>query len=450
MQWQRGRVAWVCAFALMVSVGCGPEAQSARDMDMVDASPVVSMEMGAVGADLGETQEMGEPDLSSMRDQGEEDMLWGDMAGDEDAGQEMGAPRTQEVLLAMGHLGWLSASCDSGRSWKIVTNRYEAYRCGQPAMICAEGDAPLTCDCERAPETCQQVDRLDCDHSGLRATGLIQADDWLLMTRGWGRGESGIWRSRDGVQWEKVREEFKSSGLVYTQQTLMSGAASYITSIDDGESWSEPVRNEVYREAYADDAKRIIRAAHVVEYEGKERIIMTGEAGQLVWSDDVGETWSATQALPDECRGRFFASQGRLLIATTDAKLCWSDDGGETWGQLDIDPSRDNAHLRSNIVAHDGELKIMARHAMYYSADNGMTWQERPTSPALQSDGKVIVAPDGALVANQGRYDGQRFFRSEDGGVTWVALEESQYVKGHPIRFLRRVQVPATSPLCQP
>ena len=164
----------------------------------------------------------------------------------------------------------------------------------------------------------------------------------------------------------------------------------YMTSIDDGKSWSAPV-------ALAEGILGPIKNQPIQLENGSLLSPSSNETLSGLWtihlerSDDLGKTWSKTEALNDP--GEFGAIQpvilnygkGKLqLLSRTKNNVVaqnWSEDGGKTWSKMTA------SKLPNPNSGIDGVTLKDGRQLLIYNPTT-KNWGDRvPLSIALSNDG---------------------------------------------------------------
>lgn len=330
-------------------------------------------------------------------------------------------PALSDLFVAQGHVGRTLVSCDAGRTWT-------GERSSIPSV---QGEDSTGVRC---------FDDLDCDHEAHPGRGVIATEFGFFATFGWG-APGLVQKSLDGVNWEVVLEGTTFGGLATAQGAVVAGARDARRTLDQGASWSEPVRTI---QGY--NARRV---GHTASHGG--RILILGEAGDAAISSDGGASYRTPSSYPGSCgdnvqtRGGIAAVGDTWLIVGGNGVACRSTDGGENWQEASI--AQD---INSHLVATLEEFVVFASGGKRFSSRDGKDWEQVQTTPSDLNLGAVAAAPDGRMVGVNGGwknwYEKQVFYRSDD-GVTWV--EADAFHGGHPIRSIAfgRGQLPED---CQP
>ena len=137
----------------------------------------------------------------------------------------------------------------------------------------------------------------------------------------------------------------------------------YLDSSDNGLSWQR-------RKVLPEDGD-----AHLLHvFKAGDRLMLAGEAGTLLRSTDLGQTW---QVLPSPYKGSFFGglstADGALLIYGMRGNIWRSTDGGDHWQQVDI---ASKAAINGGAVLADGRILLSGNGGLLLlSSDGGASFQ---------------------------------------------------------------------------
>ena len=201
------------------------------------------------------------------------------------------------------------------------------------------------------------------------------------------------------------------------------------------------------------------------------RLVVVGERGHILFSDDNGATWTQAQVpvqvmltgvrMHDERTG-WAVGHDAVVLRTRDGSQTWQlvhyapqaqlplldvwfrdaengfADGGDTWtcrnGCWDEDAAaegppllhapdsdfEDDFHLNTIVPAGSGRLFLAGEAGVLYRSDNdGRTWRALPSPYGGSWFGALALNADTVLVAGlRGR-----LYRSDDAGVNWRRIE---------------------------
>ena len=181
-----------------------------------------------------------------------------------------------------------------------------------------------------------------------------------------------------------------------------------LTSDDNGASWTQsPV-----------PTRATLTGAY---FDGPTNGWAVGHDAVILVSADGGSSWRIVYSAPDDeapLLDVWFADDTRGFAIGAYGTFLETSDGGETWEGRWI--SEADSHLHSLVRAPDGTLYIAAeRGTIYRSDDGGDDWIELP-SPYEGSFFGALALPDDVVLVFGLR---GHAFRSEDRGETWTAIE---------------------------
>lgn len=154
------------------------------------------------------------------------------------------------------------------------------------------------------------------------------------------------------------------------------------------------------------------------------RLVMVGERGHILYSDDQGKTWTQAKVPTRQLLTAVtFVDDKHGWAVGHDAQILASSDGGATWSKQFEDLSREAPLLDVWFENTQHGIAIGAYGAMLETSDGGQHWQDvgdRLDNPdGLHLNGIARVKDAGLMiVGEQGS-----MFRSSDDGQTWEKLE---------------------------
>lgn len=150
------------------------------------------------------------------------------------------------------------------------------------------------------------------------------------------------------------------------------------------------------------------------------RLVMVGERGHILYSDDQGKTWTQAKVPTRQLLTALtFVDDQHGWAVGHDAQILASSDGGATWSKQFEDLSRESPLLDVWFENPRHGLAIGAYGAMLETTDGGQHWQDvgdRLDNPdQLHLNGIARVKDAGLfIVGEQGT-----MYRSSDDGQTW-------------------------------
>ncbi len=127
--------------------------------------------------------------------------------------------------------------------------------------------------------------------------------------------------------------------------------------------------------------------------------------GLLIFSSDLGKTWSAPRQLPQIVTQLILYNKKFLLSKSLDS-LRISADYGETWQSANLPYC--TWHMK---YMNDGSFFAACDSGLFYSKDSSFQWKKLSGKVFV----KIVVLPNGRIIGNNGYCN----FISDDSGRTW-------------------------------
>ncbi len=155
-----------------------------------------------------------------------------------------------------------------------------------------------------------------------------------------------------------------------------------------------------------------------------DRLVVVGDRGHILLSDDQGATWRQAQVPSRQLlTAVYFVDAQHGWAVGHDAQILASRDGGATWSKQFEDLAREAPLLDVYFLDTQRGFAVGAYGALLHTEDGGQRWQdfsERLDNPdqlhlnaiaAIKGRGLFIVGEQGSL------------YRSGDGGQQWTRLQ---------------------------
>jgi photosystem II stability/assembly factor-like uncharacterized protein len=256
----------------------------------------------------------------------------------------------------------------------------------------------------------------------LRATTmqrLLLVDAERLGNRVVAVGDRGyiVFTDDGGTRWNRAKSPaaplLTSVDFLDAQSGLAVGHDSVILkTADAGATWTQQFSAPAEQRPLLD-----------VNYLTIDRAIAVGAYAAYYETTDGGKTWNARKVTTEDKHFNAILElgEGRLLILGEAGTILGSDDNGATWKAMD---SPYKGSLFGGLIANDGAVVAFGmRGRIYRSTDKGGTWKQvdNPSVATLMGGEKM---PDGSLVvagaagtALVSRDNGQSFQPIETGST---------------------------------
>ena len=177
-------------------------------------------------------------------------------------------------------------------------------------------------------------------------------------------------------------------------------------------------------EEYSTESARASQSLLVDSAHAGKRLVVVGDRGHILFSDDQGKTWTQARVPTRQLlTAVFFLDDKRGWAVGHDAQILASTDGGATWSKQFEDLAREAPLLDVWFVDAQHGFAVGGYGALLETTDGGQQWQdvaERLDNPdqmhlngiaAIKDSGLFIVGEQGSM------------FRSADNGQSWSRVE---------------------------
>jgi len=222
--------------------------------------------------------------------------------------------------------------------------------------------------------------------------GVCWGDDTYLITGGMESGR--VWRSQNGENWQEHTTDTEAAyACAYGNGRFVMYADGLYSSIA-GAQWEEgsdtPWMEDTIRDIHfaenifvaVGDQGRIATTSHGVQWNrdvlqgnfqlnsvtyGNEKFVAVGNFGAVLWSDDLGESWTTERVSEGNYQrvvfgdGFFYISDGSELYRSEDAII---------WNSINTDGVKP-------LLAYGRILIGIKGQRLYHSFDHGTSWQEQ-------------------------------------------------------------------------
>ncbi len=254
----------------------------------------------------------------------------------------------------------------------------------------------------------------------------------FAIASGWGAPGT-IIASDDGQNWRHLtdgnREPARKGTLPYDMKTTMEfiGVDGHFVmpleaTPDFGKTWHQKSPYD-FKDASGERVKVDLGHPSLAcgDHDGGKRIIVIGDNGPGVYSDDLGKTWVPmnVKAEPWEGKGaKGIIAKGNifLIVKGDGSTVLRSVDGGMTWTAHPLGVTRPISRSFGMSIVGD-EFWITGETSR--ASKDGITWRDLPEDlPA----GRFAESENGTLInVNRKRF---AILRSEDAGQSWETVYE--------------------------
>lgn len=173
-----------------------------------------------------------------------------------------------------------------------------------------------------------------------------------------------------------------------------------------------------------------------------------GASDAVYYTTDNGNTWSASQGVPNQAQVISDRVNPKKFYAYWAGKFYVSTDRGATFTQtaatdlpLNNDPSVEHTMSIKAMPGHEGDIWIAGgntvegKYGIWHSTDSGHSFMKLKKVEEADEIGFGKAAPghDYMALYTVAKMDGQRgIFRSDNGGRSWVRINDDQHQYGRP------------------
>ncbi|MGB8843842.1 MAG: YCF48-related protein [Aliidongia sp.] len=153
-----------------------------------------------------------------------------------------------------------------------------------------------------------------------------------------------------------------------------------------------------------------------------DRLVVVGERGRILLSDDSGRTWRAVASGTGATLNmlRFIDAKTGFAVGW-DATILRTDDAGDSWTKVNSDPSADNGLFDVTGLPDGGGLAVGAYGLAFLSPD-GKSWTiEHNDTLDPDAHMNALFAPEPGHLVIAG--EAGSIYVSDDAGKNWRHLE---------------------------
>lgn len=205
------------------------------------------------------------------------------------------------------------------------------------------------------------------------------------------------------AQWQKTAGPPGMNVNVFYQDgnLLFAGTspAGVFKSSDHGATWSA--------------ANNGISNKNVFSFISNNNFLFAGTDSGVFRSGNNGATWQAANTGIEQRFVYSFKFANGFLFAGTSFGLYKSPDNGTTW--TDANGSALTSSVIHDIIYASPNLVVVADNLIFYSNDNGNTWNYNQNSPFILGNNPSFYKQHDSVLLSSGPV----IFRSFDGGINW-------------------------------
>ena len=218
-----------------------------------------------------------------------------------------------------------------------------------------------------------------------------------------GSNQRNLWTSPDGLTWTQINQ---GSGWVAdcafgNNMLLAAGGFHNLSSSEDGITWSMDGN-------YSGEHLRSVAYGNGV-------FVAVGGSGACMTS--TGETWDVETTHGAETINRIAYGNGSFVGAGSAGAIVISSDNGQTWSQTTVGSDDWSTIFFGNNYFYIGRSNVL------YRSTDGISWELVNATNG--------VTPRGIVGSTLFGTSSDAFYRSDDGGSSWVELAALTYGFGN-------------------
>lgn len=228
------------------------------------------------------------------------------------------------------------------------------------------------------------------------------------------RSQFGIFRTTNqGGNWTATAAPYYSPCIASGSRDFFVGTDRVYYSSDQGISW--------YSIGLSGTILALAADMHNVLYALRETCNLEN-CGQILWrTPDTGRTWTS---LPTGTNGFPFnasiaVSNPAALYYSVGPYLARSIDSGLTWTSIKVDTT--HPEIKNIVTLRQTEVFLATDHGIFFSSDNGTSWQSRMSGLTDSSFLSILVVGQSDLIV--GSYTGH-VFHSSNNGLGWQPFND--------------------------
>jgi hypothetical protein len=228
---------------------------------------------------------------------------------------------------------------------------------------------------------------------------------------------SGVYRSIDGTAtFQQMSNGLTSDGMqvyeitAYNNNLYAATTGGIYKSTDFGVSWTKKSNGITIGPGATKEF-----CESIFEYNG---VLFTGAWNGIYSSGDEAENWMISNATGSGISAKNFTAHNSILFAARESinTPAWykSTDGGSSWLGMGYTPLFNTITFLSEPIG----LWVGTIHGVWFSTDDGNTWNNRSTGLSLDPYNTSIIRVNGVLITSL-HFGGSGIYASSNNGLLW-------------------------------